>query len=42
MPAELDNLPNVDEAKKLFREKCIKESGSDAAYEEANVSSKEN
>ncbi|CRL07400.1 CLUMA_CG020373, isoform A [Clunio marinus] len=27
-------LPNIDDAKKLFKDKCIKVSGSDAAYEE--------
>lgn len=32
------DLPNVEDAQKLFKDKCIKVSGSDAAYEEANVS----
>lgn len=39
LPPELENLPSLEDATKVFREKCIKVSGSDAAYEEANVSS---
>ncbi len=35
---ELPDLTNTTEdAKKVFREKCIKVSGSDAAFEEAQV-----
>lgn len=40
LPPELENvnLPNVEDATKLFKDKCIKVSGSDAAFEEASVS----
>lgn len=40
LPPELEGLdiPNVEDAAKVFREKCIKVSGSDAAFEEAHVS----
>lgn len=43
LPPEIENvnLPNADEAVKLFKEKCIKVSGSDAAFEEASVSNEQ-
>lgn len=39
-PPELEGLdiPKVEDAAKLFKDKCIKVSGSDAAFEEAHVS----
>lgn len=30
-------IPSIENATKLFQEKCIKQSGSNAAYEEASV-----
>lgn len=40
LPPELQNvnIPNAEEATKLFKDKCEKISGSDAAFEEAHVS----
>lgn len=42
LPESLNNvtLPTVNDAKDLFREKCTKISGSDAAFEEAEVNFK--
>jgi hypothetical protein len=39
LPPEFESvsLPSVDDAAKLFKDKCIKVSGSDASYEEASV-----
>lgn len=39
LPPEIEGLPipSIENATKLFKEKCVKESGSDAAYEEASV-----
>ena len=39
-PPEFDNIPipSVENVTQVFREKCIKESGSDGAYEQASVS----
>lgn len=44
LPPELDGIeiPKVEEAVKVFKEKCVKVSGSDAAFEEANVSRRKN
>jgi Protein of unknown function (DUF1397) len=40
LPPELEgvDIPQVDDVKKLFKEKCITVSGSDSAYQEADVS----
>jgi hypothetical protein len=40
-PPEIEGLPipSIENATRLFKEKCVKESGSDAAYEEASVRS---
>ena len=40
LPPELENveIPKVEEGLKLFKDKCVKVSGSDAAYDEATVS----
>jgi hypothetical protein len=40
LPPELEGLPipSAENATKLFKEKCTKESGSDAAYEQVSVS----
>jgi hypothetical protein len=38
-PPEIEGLPipSIENATRLFKEKCVKESGSDAAFEEASV-----
>lgn len=40
LPPGFENisLPNIEDGKKLAREKCIKVSGSDAAYEQVEQS----